>query len=267
MPQLQQPSSKSKRKKPANPIRAGIPVMAAACAAVALAGAWTPARAIPVPTPPPESRSTSAPALNPAADVLPDNSSLFFVLDGTIGSHSKPGTAVTAHLRDPIILRGRTIAPAGTQVEIQVTQSSPAQAGNVDGWVDVYFHALRLPSGQMLPLITPSAHIDPHMTAGQASTRAVTDTVGDIFIPGHVLYHMLRKGADVTLRPGTIVRARTAAVLTFAHGTVAISTPPPFVTTLDTPHPDFVPAPVFTPPGFHPPTPKPTPTVRPTSTP
>lgn len=269
MPLLQL-SSKSKKKKQANLNRAGIVAVAAACAAAAVGAGPQAARAIPVPTPPPPSRvePASTPSSTPNSTILPLDSSLFFVLDGTISSHSRAGSVVRAHLRDPIVLNGVTIAAAGSPVDIEITQSSAAQAGNVDGFVDVYFDALTLADGKKLPLVTPSAHINPHMSAGQQSTRGITDTVGDIFIPGHVLYHMLRKGGDVTLRPGTVIRARTAATVSLSHrGAFAISTPAPFNTSLETPHPAFVPAPVYTPPGFQSPTPKPSPSAKPTAAP
>jgi hypothetical protein len=267
---LLQLSSKNKKKKRANLNRAGVVAVAAACAAAAVGAGPQAARAIPVPTPPPPSRvdPNATPSSTPNSTILPLDSSLFFILDGTITSHSKPGTVVRAHLRDPIVLSGVTVARAGTPVDIEVTQSSPAQAGNVDGSVDVYFDSMTLADGKKLPLVTPTAHISPHMTAGQQSTRGITDTVGDIFIPGHVIYHMLRKGGDVTLRPGTLIRARTAATITLAHhGAYAINTPAPFNTSLETPHPGFVPAPVYTPPGFVPQTPKPSPSAKPTATP
>ncbi len=163
------------------------------------------------------------------------------------------------------MLDGATVAAAGTPVNIVVAQTSGAQIGNVDGSLEMYFEALRLASGKLLALTTPTAHVDPHMSSGQQSTRSVTDTVGDIFIPGHYIYHILRKGADVVLRPGTVIRARTAATVRLANGAVAISTPAPFASTLDTPHPDFVPAPLATPAESHGSAPKPTP--QPTKTP
>lgn len=269
MPQPLPRNSKSKTKRRANFARAGILVLAAACAAAAVSAGPQTARAIVIPTPPPPPRvePTSTPTETPNSTVLPLNSSLFFVLDDTIGSHSKPGTIVHAHLRDAIILGGVTVARAGTPVGIEVTQASPAQVGGIDGTVEMYFESLPIAGNLSLPLTTPTARIDPHMTAGQESTRAVTDTVGDIFIPGHLLYHMLRKGGDVTLRPGTVIRARTAATLGVSHGAVAIATPAPFVTTLDTPNPGFSVAPIYTPPGYHPPTPKPTPSPQATHTP
>ncbi len=266
---MQQPQPNSnKRKKPANLARAGVLTLAAACAAAAFASG-SPARAIVLPTPPPPPRvePTSTPTGTPNSTVLPYNSSLFFVLDDTISSHSKPGTIARAHLRDAIVLAGITVAPAGAPVQVEVTQSLAAQVGNMDGTVEIYFKDLTLAGGKTLPLTTPSARINPRMTAGQASTRDVTDTVGDIFIPGHFLYHILRKGSDVTLRPGTVIRARTAASLSFARGAVAVNTPAPFVTVSDTPHPSFQVAPLATPPGFQSRTPKPSPSPQPTSTP
>jgi hypothetical protein len=266
----QQLRSRNKPKKQASSARAGIFAVAAAYAAAAAAGMGAqPARAIVVPTaaPPGRAEPLATPTGTPNSTVLPLNSSVFFVLDDTVSSRSRTGV-VRAHLRDPIVLRGVTIAPAGTPVNMVITQASAAQAGNVDGFVEVYFEELRLASGKMLPLNTPTAHISPHMTAGQESTRGVTDTVGDIFIPGHYIYHLLRKGADVTLRPGTVIRARTGATVHVTNaGAVAISTPAPFRSSLDTPHPDFQAAPLATPPGFHAPTPKPSPSVHPTTTP
>lgn len=263
---MQQPQRpKNKRKKQAN--RAGILAVAAACAAAAVGAGPQTARAIVVPTPPPPAAApTATPTGTPNSTVLPLDSSLFFVLDETISSRLKPGTLVRAHLRDGLVLDGKTIAPAGTPVEIEVSQAVPAHMGNEDGSVDIYFESLRLADGKSIPLDTPTGHIDPHISVGQYNTRAVTDTVGDIFIPGHYIYHMLRKGRDVALGPGTVLRARTGASIMIEGSAVVVSTPHPFITVEDTPHPAFSPAPMYTPPGFRLPTPKPSPSVQPTST-
>lgn len=205
-----------------------------------------------------------APAVALRAGTLPLGTSLFFVLDGTIDSqNAKPGSTVRAHLRSPLVVGGRTVAPAGTPALIRITQVQPAKMANENGSVDIYFEPLVLPGGTQVPLITPTGHIDPHLSAGQANTRGVTDTVGDILIPYHYVYHVLRKGLAVDLRPGTVIRARTGATLRIKDGVVAVSTPPPFIMAPDTPHPAFSPAPLYTPPGFRLPTPKPTPTVTP----
>jgi len=242
--------------------------MAAACAAVAIGAGPQEARAIVVPTPPPaQAQPAATPTGTPNSTILPLNSSLFFVLDETITSREKSGTMARAHLRDPIVLDGKTIVPAGAPISIEVSETSGAQMANVNGFVEIYFEPLPLPGNKTLPLETPTSRIDPTMSAGKAETQSVTDTVGDIFIPGHFLYHMLRKGQDVTLHAGTVIRARTAASVSLSHGVVAISTPAPFVTTLDTPAPEFSISPVATPPGYRPSTPKPSPSPKPTATP
>lgn len=261
-PQPQPPKSKRKRAKLA---RAGILALAAACAAAAICADRQAVRAIVVP----RTISTASPlpeASGPKTD-LPLNSSVFFVLDGDISSHSQAATLVRAHLRDPIVLGGITAAPAGAPVQIRVIHAQGAQMANVDGSVDIYFEPFTLANGATLPLVTPTSHIYPQLTAGQESTRGVTDTIGDIFIPYHFLYHMLRKGMEVDLRPGTVMRARTAAELRATAGAVAIITPPPIAGAADTPRAAFKPASVATPPGFTPPTPKPSPNVLPTAQP
>jgi hypothetical protein len=202
-----------------------------------------------------------------APDSLPLGSSLFLVLDGTISSRSTAGTVVRAHLRDPVVVGGVTIAAAGAPVDVEITQAYSARTANQDGFVDIYIEPLRLSGGASLPLVTPTSHIDPHVSAGQSSTRAVTDTVSDILIPGAFLYHLFRKGRDVTLRPGTIIRARTAESVEMTGGQLTLATPPPFDTSTVLPHPAFTVAPMYTPPGFQMPTPKPKPSVTPTATP
>lgn len=264
MQQPQQPTNK--RKKPVN--RAGVLAVAAVCAAAGAGAGPQTARAVVVPTPQPHAAAPGAASKGTTnSTTLPLDSSLFFVLDDTLSSRLKAGSVVRAHLRDAIVLRGKTIAPAGTPVEIEVSQVTPAHMGNQDGSVEIYFKPLALAGGASIPLTTPTSHIDPHVSVGAYNTRAVTDTVGDIFIPGHYIYHMLRKGRDVVLGPGTVLRARTGASIEVARGAVVVATPAPLITVSDTPHPGFVPAPVYTPPGFHMPAPKPSPSVQPTSTP
>lgn len=261
MPLPQPPKSK---RKPVSIVRAALAALAAASAAVSICASPQPARAIVVPK-----TVSSSPLPEPSAtkDDLPPDSSVFFVLDGDISSRSQQGTMVRAHLRDPIVVGGVTVAPAGSPVAIAITHTQGAQMANVDGSVDIYFEPLALANGRSLPLVTPTGHIDPHLTAGQASTQAVTDTVGDILVPYHYLYHMLRKGREVDLRPGTVIRARTAAELRYASGSVAVLTPPSVAGAGDAPHPAFKIAPVATPNGFAPPTPKPSPSVQPTAQP
>ena len=259
------PNPKIAKSARVNRLRAAVLALGAFSVAVTLAAG--PGSALPVSHTGANPTESPAPvkARNELAPVLPLGSSVFFVLDDSINSHSaKVGSFVRAHLRDSLVVGGRTIAPAGTPVRIEIVNDSPAQIGNVDGSMQIYFEALTLPSGTILPLHTPTAHLEPHMSAGQESTRGLTDTVADIFIPYHYLYHVLRKGQDVVLRPGTVIRARTAATLTTAKGgIVSIATPAPFSMNLDRPFAAFSPSPTATVPGFALPTPKPRPRSNP----
>lgn len=262
---MPQPQPQKRKKKPAKIGRAALAALAAAAAAVSMSASPQPARAIVVP----RTSSSASPLPEPSAakNDLPNNSSLFFVLDGDISSRGQAGTLVRAHLRDPLVVGGITAAPAGAPVEIRLVHTTGAQMANVDGSVDIYFEPLALASGGTLPLVTPTGHIDPHLTAGQNSTRTVTDTVGDIFIPYHYLYHMLRKGMEVDLKPGTVIRARTGAEVRLAGRSLAIVTPPAIAGAADAPRAAIKIAPVATPPGFATPTPKPSPSALPSAQP
>lgn len=263
MPQLQQPKSKKPPKRQASvprPQWRDFGRYAKALSALAAFGFALGAA-------PGGGASKSAPL------TLPLNSSLYVVLDGRIDSRgSKPGSSVAAHLKSAIVLGGHVIAPAGAPVTVRINSVQPAQIGNVDGFVDIYVEPLRLADGALLPLLTPTSRIDPRMTSGQRSTRNITDTVGDILIPYHYVYHILRKGMDVDLRPGTIIRVRTAAVVSLKGGAVSISAPPPLIANFATPAPGFSPTPFATPlemqypapsPRTTPPAPMPSPTVSP----
>lgn len=277
-PQLQRPPKPKSVSALANRSHLALMILAAAGALLA-AAAGDPLRAdaIVVTTPTPAATATPIPApaaspLTANSTVLPLESSLFFVLDETISSHnSKGGTYVRAHLRDPLVVNGVTVAQKGAAVQIEVVHATGAQMGNVDGEVEIYFEPLALSDGKKLTLNTPTAHINPHMSSGQYNTQAVEDTVGDIFVPYHYMYHMLRKGHDVDLRPGTVIRARTAESIAINHGTIVLATPRPFDYSADTPHSDFSPMPFATPrenPTVPPKsTPKPTPPPTPTPTP
>jgi len=199
--------------------------------------------------------------------VLPLDSSLLFVLDDRIGSRvSQTGTEARAHLKDALVLGGMTVAPAGTPVRIKITDVHGAQAPDVDGSIDILFEPMRLANQGTLPLRTPTAHVTVRVTAGQQSTTGVTDTIKDIFIPYHYLYRMFRKGAELDLHPGTLLRARTAATVSVAGATVSVIAPPPFHLSVDEPHPHFSPLPFLTvpPKATMPPRPSPTPQATPT---
>ncbi|MDQ6825614.1 MAG: hypothetical protein M3Z14_00210 [Candidatus Eremiobacteraeota bacterium] len=221
----------------------------------------SPSVALPTIKSSPGPASGSSPTPLPAnAEVLPLDSSLLFVLDDAVNSRmARPNQYVRMHLKDALVLNGRTVASAGTPGRFRVVNATAAQRPDVDGSIDVYFDKVDLPVYGKLPIRSARTHWTNEMTSGQASTAGITDTIKDIFIPYHALYRAFRKGSELDLRPGTIVRVRTAATIDASKpGVVSIITPPPFQLNLDAPHSDYTPLPLATV------APKVRPTARPT---
>jgi hypothetical protein len=173
------------------------------------------------------------------------------VLDDSISSsHSHAGQTIHAHLRDPIVVAGRVIAPAGTHGLIGIQGVSPADIGDVYGYVDIYYEPLVLPDGRSLPLRPPSGRLVMNVSAGHESTVGWEDNVGDIVIPYHVLYHFLRKGKNFVLEPGAQLPAKTeATIAALPNGTIAIETPEPVPVHLNVPKATFPVEPIATPYG------------------
>ncbi|MEO9262682.1 MAG: hypothetical protein ABI282_01185 [Candidatus Baltobacteraceae bacterium] len=226
--------------------------------------------AVPVSTPAPAGAPT--PVASARAGTLPIESSMLFVLDDPISSTaSRKDDVVKAHLKEALVVGGVTIAPAGTPVQIDILDAEAAQMGDVYGFVDVYFRALHLPGGRVLPLRAPTSHLTVNVTAGHESTVGAEDTVEDIVIPYHVLYRAFRKGRNFVLGAGSEIRARTEASINVApNGAVAITTPVPIVIGGETPHPTFSAMPLATPEEKflpHQSTPRPSPTPTPSISP
>ncbi|HEY1654178.1 MAG TPA: hypothetical protein VGF86_03585, partial [Candidatus Tumulicola sp.] len=153
-----------------------------------------------------------------------------------------------AHLKDALVVGGRTVAPAGTPGQIRVVAASAADIGDVYGFVDIFFEPLALPDGRELPLRAPVARLEPHVSAGHESTVGWEDTIEDQVIPYHFLYHIFRSGKNFVLNAGSELPARTEATLTAApNGTVAIETPRPIVPNLQRPQSTFPVEPAATP--------------------
>ena len=226
-----------------------------------------------MPAPRPEETSgpsSVTPAPIPAgSNVLALGSSLFFVLDKKISSKfTRSGDAVRAHLRDALVVGGKTIAAAGTPVTIKISDVHGAKAPDEDGSVDIYFEPLPLVNQASLPLHAPTSHLTVYVTAGAESTASLTDQIKDIFIPGHMIYRIFRKGAEMQLDVGTVVRARTAAVVDATRPGAPVVIPPPSVTmSTDTPHADFKPLPFYTTKPKEPPLPRRTPSPAPSPSP
>jgi hypothetical protein len=171
------------------------------------------------------------------------------VLDDRVSSAgTAPGTAIRLHLQEPLVVNGATVAPAGTPGSLVVVTTRRAQSGDIDGAIQIHLNPLKLPSGQTLPVRAFHEYLTIERTAGQESTRQTTDTLADIFIPYHVLYHAFRKGREMVLPVGSVLRVETNATIdaTNPHALV-ISTPPPFTSDYDTPHSDLTPLPFYTP--------------------
>jgi len=248
-------------------------------AVAALAGVATAARALPPPAAPRGAPSASPSPSPTPGSVLPFGSTLAFVLDDKIDSGSTaPGTKIRMHLKAPLVVNGVVLAPAGAPASLTVLAARRAESGDVDGAVQIHLDPLPLPGRDTpLPLRAFHEYLTIELTAGQQSTRGTTDEIADIFIPGHIIYHAFRRGRQLILPVGSVLRAETAATIDASdRRAIVLSTPPPFTSTYDVPHADLTPAPIYTPNPERPhplpkgkptlpPTPKPTPT--PTETP
>ncbi len=238
------------------------------------------ASAIPPPAPPRNLPAEASPTPAPRGASLPFGSPLYFVLDGRVSSASTAaGTTIPMHLKSPLVVNGVTLAPAGAPASLVVVSTHKAASGDVDGAVQIHLNPFDLPAlHRSLPIRAVHEYLTIELTAGQESTRGISDTIGDIFIPGHVLYHAFRPGRQLVLPAGSILRAQTAATIDARNPrNVVFATPQPFIDTYDVPHSDLTPAPFYTAPPTAPghprgrptlpPTPSPTPTPTPIPTP
>jgi hypothetical protein len=202
---------------------------------------------------------------------LPFDSTLLFVLDDPISSKSsKTGQLVRVHLKDAIVVAGRTVAPAGTPAQIRIVDISPSDLADTYGFVDIFFEPMTLPDGRALPLRAPVGRLEPRVSAGHQSTVAAEDTVGDIFVPYYALWQIFRHGKNFVLQPGSEVPARTdATIAAQPNGSIAIVTPRPLPQSSEVPSSAFPVQPMATPLPTYAPVPRsrPTPTSTPFPTP
>ncbi len=245
-----------------------------------LLGVTPAARALPPPAPP-KGPSSASPTPAPSGAVLPYGSIVYFVLDDSVNSGTTvPGTTIHMHLQSPIVVNGVTVAPAGAPATFAVITTRKASSGDEDGAIEIHLDPLDLPGRNMqLPVRALHEYLTRELTSGQEATRQTTDTLGDIFIPYHVLYHALRPGHQMVLPVGSVLRAETAATIDASdRRTIVLATPPPFSSTYDVPHADLTAAPLYTPAPMRPkplpkgkptlpPKPAPTPTAAPSDAP
>ncbi|HEX4014081.1 MAG TPA: hypothetical protein VHX17_09370 [Candidatus Cybelea sp.] len=197
------------------------------------------------------------------------DSTILFVLDDPISSKaSKTGQLVRVHLKNAIVVNGKSVAPAGAPGTIRIVDVSAADIADTYGFVDIYFEPLTLPDGRVLPLRAPVGRLEPRVTSGHASTVSAEDTAGDIFVPYYSLWQIFRHGKNFVLQPGSEVPARTEATIAVnPNGSIGIVTPAPLAQGTEVPDATFPVQPLATPLPTIPPTPRVTPTPRPTETP
>lgn len=178
---------------------------------------------------------------------------------------SQAGQVVHMHLQSALIVNNVTLAPEGTPATLTIISIHRAAASDNDGSVQIFIQPLSLPGVGMLPIRAHREYLTVEHTGGQLSTRDTTDTITDIFVPGAAFYNILRKGHEIVLPVGSVLRALTGATVDAGNPqAVAIIPPPPMVKNFDVPHSDLTAAPFYTP---LPPPPKATPKPRPTKVP
>ncbi len=203
--------------------------------------------------PPPQAPigvATASPSPAPSGATLAYGSTLLFVLDDKIDSHAtRPGTTIRMHLRDALVVNGVTLAPPGAPETLEVVTTHAAASGDNDGSVEIHLDPFVLPkSGLSVPIRAYHEYLTKERSAGNIATRDTTDTIGDIFIPYHVLYHVFRPGQQFVLEPGTVMKTEIAVTIDASNPqAVVLTTPPPFESTYDVPHSDLTPQPLYTP--------------------
>ncbi len=246
------------------------------CGAIATAlllAAFQAAHALPPPAEPrgapPASATPTAAAI--VGTTLPYGSQLDFVLDDKVNSGTiVPGTTVHMHLYKALVVNGVTLAQAGAPATFSVITARKAHSGDEDGAVQIHLDPLALPGRNMsLPVRAYHEYLTVEHTTGQLSTLGATDTIADIFIPGHIIYHALRSGRQMVLPVGSILRAETDVTIDASQPNhIVFATPPPFTSHFDVPHADLTAPPFYTPAPARPhPLPKGKPTLPPTPVP
>jgi hypothetical protein len=234
-----------------------------------------PARALPPPSSPTAAAAAATPTPHPSAFAyLPTGSPIEFVLDQRVDSKgTQPGSSIPIHLAKPLVVGGIELAAAGTKGTLKVVSTNPALAPDVDGSIRIEIDPLTLPGRGSLPVTPLHEFVNIDRTAGHDSTGTLADEAVEVFVPLYSIAKVFRKGRELTLPRGSIVRARTdASIDASSVQHVIIATPAPYQLETDVPHAVFTPIPLYTasPSMLNPPRhsrAKPTPTPEATATP
>ena len=168
------------------------------------------------------------------------------VLDHSINSAQiEPGDIVPAHLRQAIVVRGKTLAAAGEPVHLVVTEVRRAGNG-VSGEVVLRVEPLHLNDNLALPVRLSHPAMSPLLVLANAEDITLTAKAkGE-----------LHRGSDLILPAGTALRAHTAATIDATDlQKIVVVTPPPYTISTDRPYSAFTPIPLVTynPSAFTPP--------------
>ncbi len=109
--------------------------------------------------------------------VLPTGTAVVFVTDAPLDAGRRDGDVVAVHLRDPIVLDGTTLAPAGAKAVLLVNRSITPAGKHVES---VSLDRFSVSAG-LLP-VRPVQPIVPPVPAGaviEARTLAEIDHLGD----------------------------------------------------------------------------------------
>jgi hypothetical protein len=97
----------------------------------------------------PEAASPDTPGF---ADV-PTGTQFKILLLGTVSaSKSQPGDVIQARLLEPVLLNGRVVLPAGSQIEGKVVKKTPPKWASRAGSLSLAFTGVTLPGGNVVPI-------------------------------------------------------------------------------------------------------------------
>ena len=145
----------------------------------------------------------TAPITEQTKDSLLQSGTLIRIsLDQTVSSaHNKAGDKFAYTVVDDLKVGDRVVVPAGTKGTGAVSAVRPAHGGGGDGMLRVTLDPVPVTTGQPVSVgITQSsvmADLNEKNGAG-----GVLAQVADFTVPGFILFDLLRKGSDVTLRAG-----------------------------------------------------------------
>ncbi|HEY5093952.1 MAG TPA: hypothetical protein VII69_02420 [Candidatus Eremiobacteraceae bacterium] len=123
-------------------------------------------------------------------------------LDQTLSSaHNKVGDKFGFTVVDDVKVGDRVVIPAGTKGTGAVAAVRPAHGGGGDGMLRVTLDPVPVPSGVPVSIGITQDSVIADSNQKNGAGGVITD-VADITVPGFVLFDMLRKGSDVTLRAG-----------------------------------------------------------------